>query len=167
LGIECAEKESDRVHVKGEKRSKAKLEGHEISTSDNTGQSGETSSSDTDGLWLDGTLGWHQASRTTARSPSAIQFRIAWRRMCFVVFETVQVLVALTARLALVRFFLLHSQGTLVGNRSLRVDNREGTIGIVMESLVVVTVLSKRLIRPLILRDRHQVYYSDLPICDT
>ena len=61
--------------------------------------------------------------------------------MGLVVFQPVEVLIAFATSLTFVRFFLLHAQGPFVGNRCLGVDNGEGSVSIVVQTLVVVTML--------------------------
>ena len=58
-----------------------------------------------------------------------------------VVLETIQVLVALAANLATVRLLLLHADGAGIWNGCRRVDDGEGTIGILLELLILVAVL--------------------------
>ena len=66
------------------------------------------------------------------------------------IFETVEILVALAAHFAAVRLLFLHSQSAGIRRRGLGVDDRKGAVGIVVQLLVVVTVLenvSSRYIR--------------------
>lgn len=67
--------------------------------------------------------------------------------MGIVVFETVEILVSLAARFTFVRLLFLHAQGPLIGDRGLWIDDREGTICVIMKPLAVVTVLQSRLDR--------------------
>jgi hypothetical protein len=62
-------------------------------------------------------------------------------RVGAVVLEAVQVLVALSAVLAAVGLLLLHTQCTGIGGRSLGVNDGEGSVGVVVELLVGVTML--------------------------
>ena len=57
------------------------------------------------------------------------------------VLQTVKVLVTLTTDFAAVRLLLLHAEGTRIRGRRFRVNNREGTVGVVMQLLIVVAVL--------------------------
>lgn len=61
-----------------------------------------------------------------------------------VVFETVEVLVPLLANVALVWLLLFHSHGARIWCLGVGVDNREGSVAILMESLIVMTVLAFR-----------------------
>ena len=61
--------------------------------------------------------------------------------MRLVIFEAVEVLVALAAGLALVGFVLLHALGARVGLEGVRVDDGEGAVGVGVEGLRVVAVL--------------------------
>lgn len=56
------------------------------------------------------------------------------------IFESVQVLVPLTADLALVRLLLLHAECARVWRRCLRVDDGEGAVAVLMQLLRLVTV---------------------------
>jgi hypothetical protein len=58
-----------------------------------------------------------------------------------VVFQTVQVLVALAAHFAAIRLLLLHADGSGIRDRSQRVDNRESAVFVLLQLLVLVTVL--------------------------
>ena len=51
------------------------------------------------------------------------------------VFETVQVLVPLSAHFALERLLLLHAQRPRIGSAGLGVDNRKGAIAVFMQLL--------------------------------
>ena len=48
------------------------------------------------------------------------------------IFESVQVLVSLTADLALVWLLLLHAERAWVWRRCLRIDDRKGTVTVLM-----------------------------------
>ena len=61
--------------------------------------------------------------------------------MGLVVLETVQVLVAFAAGLTFVRLLLFHTQSPFVWNGRLWVDDGEGTVSIVVQTLVVMAVL--------------------------
>ncbi len=61
--------------------------------------------------------------------------------MRLVVFQSVQILVALLANIAFVWFLLFHAHGTRVWSLGIRVDNRKCAVSILVESLVVMTVL--------------------------
>ena len=106
----------------------------------------------------------HGQTHLTIRSQASSETRslggeLAWCRVLFVlcrklanttrhvegrtetyIFESVQVLVPLVAVLALMGLFLLHAQGARVWSRSLRVDNREGAVAILMQLLSGVAV---------------------------
>lgn len=56
------------------------------------------------------------------------------------IFESVQVLVPLTADLALVRLLLLHAECARVWRRCLRVDDGEGAVAVLVQLLRLVTV---------------------------
>jgi hypothetical protein len=58
------------------------------------------------------------------------------------ILKTVEVLVSLAAVFTAVRFLFFHSQGSRVRRRSFGIHDRERSIGIVMELLVCMTVLS-------------------------
>jgi len=60
--------------------------------------------------------------------------------MCFMILETVEVLVSLVAHIALVRFFLLHTDCAWVWLIIVRVQYRESTVSIFLQSLVLVTM---------------------------
>lgn len=60
------------------------------------------------------------------------------------IFEAVEILVPFAARFALVRLFLLHAQGAFVRNGCLGIDDGEGAVCVIVQSLVVVTMLCKR-----------------------
>jgi len=66
---------------------------------------------------------------------------IAVRGVGAVVFETVEVLVSLATYFATVRLLLLHADGAGVWNGRQRIDNREGTVVVLLELLVLVTML--------------------------
>ena len=57
------------------------------------------------------------------------------------IFQTVQVLVSLAAVVALVWLLFLHSKSSGVGGRGFWIDNREGTVCVVLQSLIIVTML--------------------------
>lgn len=57
------------------------------------------------------------------------------------IFEAVQILVPLAAELASVRFLLFHSQRAWVRSASLRIDYGEGSIAILMELLIGMSML--------------------------
>jgi len=61
--------------------------------------------------------------------------------VCLVVLEPVEILVPLLTDIALVRLLFLHALGSRVGCLSVRIDNREGAIPVLMQSLTIVTVL--------------------------
>ena len=61
--------------------------------------------------------------------------------MRFVVFEAVEVLVALAADVAAVGFFLFHAEGARVRGGGFGVDDGEGAVGVFVQLLVVVAVL--------------------------
>jgi len=58
------------------------------------------------------------------------------------ILEAVEVLVSLAAVFTTVRFLFFHSQGSGVRRRSFRIHDGERSIGVVMELLVCMTVLS-------------------------
>lgn len=68
------------------------------------------------------------------------------RRVGAVIFETVKVLVTLAAVFATIRLLFLHTEGTGVGRRGFGVNNREGTVRVIVELLVGVTVLFRMLV---------------------
>lgn len=61
-----------------------------------------------------------------------LHFWVAGRRVLFVVFETVQVLVSFAANIALVRLLLLHAKSTRIRSGRLRVDDRERSVSVLM-----------------------------------
>ena len=61
------------------------------------------------------------------------------------VFQAVQVLVALATHVAFVRLFFLHTHRAGVWCRCLGIDNRECSVSIVVQSLIVVAVLEDEL----------------------
>jgi hypothetical protein len=63
--------------------------------------------------------------------------------MCFVVFETVKVLVSLLAHVALVRLLLLHALSARIRSLGVWIDDGICAVCIVMQSLVIVTMLEK------------------------
>jgi len=69
------------------------------------------------------------------------QLGVAVGSMGAVVLETVEVLVSLAANLTAVWLLFLHADSSRVGNGCERVDNRKGTVVVLLELLVLVTVL--------------------------
>lgn len=57
---------------------------------------------------------------------------VAGRRVLFVVFETIQVLVSFAANIALVRLLLLHAKSTRIRSGRFGVDDRECSISVLM-----------------------------------
>jgi len=70
-----------------------------------------------------------------------LEFRIARRTVLAMVFESVEILVALATHLAAIRLLLLHADGARVGNASSRIYYREGTIRVLLELLILMTML--------------------------
>lgn len=68
---------------------------------------------------------------------------VAWWRMLTVVFQSVQVLVTLATDLAAVWLLFLHTDGTWIWNRGGRVNDRKGTVRVLLKLLVLVTVLRR------------------------
>jgi hypothetical protein len=64
--------------------------------------------------------------------------------MRLVVFQSVQILVALLANIAFVWLLLFHAHGTRVWSLGIGVDNRKCAVSILVESLIVMTVLYTR-----------------------
>ena len=60
--------------------------------------------------------------------------------MCFVIFETVEVLVSFVAHVTLVWFLLLHADSARVWLVVVRIENRECTISILLQSLVLMAM---------------------------
>ena len=56
------------------------------------------------------------------------------------VFQPVQILVAFATNLTFVRLLLLHTKSAWVGGRGLRINDRKGTISILMQTLCLMTV---------------------------
>lgn len=81
--------------------------------------------------------------------------------MGLVVLETIQVLVAFAAGLTFVRLLPFHAQSPFVGNGRLWVDDGEGAVSIIVQTLVVMTVLKIRL-APFNVSNQG----SDIPTCD-
>ena len=61
--------------------------------------------------------------------------------MVFVVFQTIEVLVAFAAVVAAVGFVFFHAHGARIGGEGIRVDNGVGAVVVGMEFLGVVSVL--------------------------
>ena len=85
----------------------------------------------------------------SGRGPRELDVRAAGRGVVLVVFEAVEVLVALAADVAAVGLFLFHAQGAGVGGRGFGVDDGEGAVGVFVQLLVVVAVLvgGRRVVR--------------------
>lgn len=75
-----------------------------------------------------------------------LDLRSALRRVAGMVFETVEVLVALAACGAAVWFLFFHAQGAGVGVHGFGIDDGEGAVVVVFEFLGVVTVLDVELV---------------------
>ena len=67
--------------------------------------------------------------------------------MRLVVFETVQVLVALATNLATIWLLLLHAQRPGVRCGCLRVDDGKRAICVIMQLLIVVTMLNRESVK--------------------
>ena len=61
--------------------------------------------------------------------------------MRLMILQTIQILVPLLTNFALVGLLLLHAHSTWIRRRGLWIHDREGAIGIVVKSLVVVAML--------------------------
>lgn len=61
--------------------------------------------------------------------------------MLTVVFETVEVLVALAAHLTAIGFLFLHADGSRIWDRGCRINNGIGAVWVLLELLVLVTML--------------------------
>lgn len=57
------------------------------------------------------------------------------------VLEAVEILIAFATILAAIRLFFLHAKGSWVRCRSFGVNDGEGTIGVIVESLIGVSML--------------------------
>lgn len=71
----------------------------------------------------------------------AFSIGIAGRRMTLVVFEAVEILVALPAHITLEGLFFFHPEGARIGREGLRIDDREGTVQVLVKLLVIVPML--------------------------
>jgi hypothetical protein len=81
-------------------------------------------------------------SRVACRSTAIdLQFRIAGRRVLAMVFETVEIFVALLTDVASIGLFLLHSKRTGVGKRGGGINNGESSIFVLFQLLVLVAML--------------------------
>jgi hypothetical protein len=70
-----------------------------------------------------------------------LEIRVASGRVLPMVFQPVEVLVALAASLTSVWLLFLHANGTRVGDRGFGIDDRERAVAILFEFLATVTVL--------------------------
>lgn len=76
----------------------------------------------------------------------AWKIRVAWNRMRLVVFETIQILIALPADITFVWLLFLHALGTWVGRRCVGIDDRKGSVRVVVQLLSVVAMLRMSLV---------------------